>query len=179
MKSLDLDLTSKPKGAEDDSDSSDDSDFVEVEEKDDYEEAVEILAVMGAQEELAKLREAKGTSEALVEAFMISDNYEELEKLARDGSDLDVQEEAIEALGIVDHPNAEALLVEIYQASDHEDIREAALEGMFIGGYDEALLQLYRSSTSTREKGEILEALVIMDSELALEVIDAALAGDQ
>ena len=147
--------------------------------EDDYEEAVEILAVMGAQEELAKLREAKGTSEALVEAFMISDNYEELEKLARDGSDLDVQEEAIEALGIVDHPNAEALLVDIYQASDHEDIREAALEGMFIGGYDEALLQLYRSSTSTREKGEILEALVIMDSELALEVIDAALAGDQ
>ena len=40
MKSLDLDLTSKPKGAEDDSDSSDDDDFVEVEEKNDYEEAV-------------------------------------------------------------------------------------------------------------------------------------------
>ena len=55
----------------------------------------------------------------------------------------------------------------------------AAIEGMFIGEHDQALLELYRSSTSTRDKGEILEALVMMDSELAMEVIDAALAGDQ
>lgn len=147
--------------------------------EDDYEDAVEILAVMEAHDKLAQLREAKGTSEALVDAFIISENYEELEKLARDGSDPDVQEEAIQAIGIVDHPNAEALLVEIYNASDDEDIREAALEGMFIGEHDQALLELYRSSTSTRDKGEILEALVMMDSELAMEVIDAALAGDQ
>ncbi|MGI9201856.1 MAG: HEAT repeat domain-containing protein [Woeseiaceae bacterium] len=145
----------------------------------DYEEAVEMLAVMEAHDELAQLREAKGTSEALVEAFMISDNYEELEKLARDGSNPDVQEEAIQALGIVDHPNAATVLVDIYKSTDDEDIREAALEGLFIGDYDQALLDLYRSSSNAREKGEILEALVIMDSDFAMEVIDAALAGDQ
>ena len=65
--------------------------------EDEYEEAVEILAVMEAHDKLAQLREAKGTSEALVDAFMISENYEELEKLARDGSDPDIQEEAIQA----------------------------------------------------------------------------------
>ena len=147
--------------------------------EDDYEEAVETLAVMDAHDKLAQLREAKGTSEALVDAFIISDNYEELEKLARDNSDPDVQEEAIEALGIVDHPNAEALLVEIYKASDDEEIRESAIEGLLYGEFDQALLDLYRSSTSTREKGEIIEALVIMDSTLAIEAIDSALAGDQ
>jgi len=147
--------------------------------EDDYEEAVEILAVMEAHDELAQLREAKGMSEALVEAFMISDNYEELEKLARDNSNPDVQEEAIEALGIVDHPNAETVLVDIYKSSTDEDIREAALEGLFIGDHDQAMLELYRSSDNAREKGEILEALVIMDSEYAMQVIDAALSGDQ
>ncbi len=147
--------------------------------EDDYEEAVETLAVMDAHAELARLREAKGSSEALIEAYIISDNYEELEKLARDGSDPDLQVEAIEALGIVDGPNAEAVLLEIYKASDDDDVREAAIEGLFIGDYDQAILDLYRTSTSAREKGELLEALVVMDSDLAMEVIDSALAGDQ
>ena len=147
--------------------------------EEDYENAVEMLAVMDAHDELAKLREAKGSSEALVEAYMISDNHEELEKLARDGIDPEVQAEAIEALGIVDGPNTEAVLLEIYQAANDEDIREAAIEGLFLGDHDEAILQLYRASTSAREKGELLEALVIMDSDFAMQVIDDALAGDQ
>jgi HEAT repeat protein len=143
------------------------------------EEAVEMLAVMDAHEELAQLREAKGSSEALIDAYIISDNHEELEKLARDGSDPDVQVEAIEALGIVDGPNAEATLLEIYQLSEDEIVRMAAIEGLFIADYDQAILDLYRASTSTKEKGELLEALVIMESDLAMEVIDSALAGDQ
>lgn len=147
--------------------------------EDDYEEAVETLAVMDAHDQLAQLRVAKGSSEALIDAYIISDNYEELEKLARDGSDPDVQAEAIEALGIVDGPNAEAVLVDIYKASDDEDVREAALDGLFIGDFDAAILELYRSSNSMSEKGDLLEALVIMDSDLAMDVIDSALAGDQ
>ncbi len=147
--------------------------------EDDYEQAVETLAFMEAHEELAKLREAKGSSEALIDAYMISDNHVELEKLARDSSDPDLQAEAIEALGMVEGPNSEAVLLEIYKASDDEDIREAAIQGLFIGDYDQAVLDLYRASTSAREKGELLEALVIMNSDLAMEVIDSALAGDQ
>jgi len=147
--------------------------------KEDYEKAVEMLAVMDAHEQLAQLREAKGSSEALIDAYIISDNHEELEKLARDGTDPDVQIEAIEALGIVDGPNAEAVLLEIYKGSVDNDVREAAIEGLFIGDHDQAILDLYRASTSSREKGELLEALVIMDSDLAMEVIDSALAGDQ
>lgn len=147
--------------------------------EDDYESAVEMLAVMEAHDELARLREAKGSSEALIDAYIISDNHEELEKLARDSSNTDLQAEAIEALGIVDGPNSEAVLLEIYKATDDEDVREAAVEGLFIGDYDQAILDLYRSSTNAREKGQLLEALVIMDSDLAMEVIDSALAGDQ
>jgi len=146
---------------------------------DDYEEAVETLAVMDAREELKKLREAKGPSEAFVDAAIISDDHEELERLARDSSNPDVQTEAIEALGIVDGPNAEAVLLEIYKSSTNDDVREAAIDGLFIGDYGEAILELYRSSTNAREKGELLEALVVMDSDLAMDIIDDALAGDQ
>lgn len=147
--------------------------------EDDYEDAVQMLAVMGAHEQLARLRETKGASGALVEAQIISGNHVELEKLARDSSDPDLQIEAIEGLGIVGGPNAGAVLLEIYNGSDDADVREAAIEGLFIGGHDQAILDLYRASSSTKEKGELLEALVIMNSDLAMEVIDSALAGDQ
>ena len=147
--------------------------------EDDYEMAVEMLAVMDAHEQLAQLREAKGASEALVYAQIVSDNHIELEKLARDPSNPDIQIAAIEGLGIVDGPNADAVLLDIYKTSADEDVREAALEGLFIGDYDQAILDLYRASSSAREKGELLEALVFMDSDLAMEVIDSALAGDQ
>ena len=134
---------------------------------------------MDAHDELAELREAKGVSDALIEAYIMSGNHVELELLARDSSDVDMQAEAIQALGIVDGPNSEQILVEIYKSSEHEDIREASMEGLLIGDYDNAILELYRSSTSNSEKGELLEALIIMDSDLAMDVIDAALAGDQ
>ena len=147
--------------------------------EEDYEAAVEILGAMDAHDELAELREAKGVSDALIEAYIMSGNHVELELLARDSSDVDMQAEAIQALGIVDGPNSEQILVEIYKSSEHEDIREASMEGLLIGDYDNAILELYRSSTSNSEKGELLEALVIMDSDLAMDVIDAALAGDQ
>lgn len=146
---------------------------------DDYEQAVEILAAMDAHAELAKLREAKGISDALIEAYIISDNDAELRILAMDSSDIELQAEAIEALGIVGARDADKVLVEIYRSSDNEDIKEAALDGLFIGDYDNAILELYRSSSSNAEKGQLLEALVIMDSDLAMDVIDSALAGDQ
>ena len=147
--------------------------------EEDYEAAVEMLGVMDAHEELARLREAKGISDALIEAYIISDNDEELRILAMDSSNIELQVEAIEALGVVAAKDADTLLVQIYKDSDNEDIKEAALEGMIFGDFDEAILDLYRSSNSMSEKGELLEALVIMNSDLAMDVIDAALAGDQ
>jgi len=147
--------------------------------EDDYEDAVEILGAMDAHEELSRLREEKGISDALITALIISNNDVELRKLAMDSSDIELQAEAIEALGIVGGPDTDAALADIYTNSDNEDIKEAALTGLLIGDYDETMLGLYRSSSSIDEKKDILEMLVIMDSELAMEVIDAALAGDQ
>ena len=147
--------------------------------EDDYEDAVEILGAMDAHEELSRLREAKGVSDALITAYIISNNDAELRKLAMDSSDIELQAEAIEALGIVGGPDTDATLADIYTSSGNEDIKEAALTGLLIGDYDETMLGLYRSSSSIDEKKDILEMLVIMDSEFAMEVIDAALAGDQ
>ena len=134
---------------------------------------------MDAHEALSKLREAKGPSDALITAYIISDNDAELRKIALDGSDVELQVEAIEALGIVGANDADTVLVEIYRSTTSEDIREAALDGLLIGDFDDAVLALYRSSNNVEEKRDLLEALVIMDSDSVMQVIEEALAGDQ
>ena len=143
----------------------------------DFEAAVEMLGVMGAREQLRKLRESTGNSEALIEAYAISGDADSLRAIALDGSDPEVQAEAIEALGIVGGSEVNATLVEIYRTSDSEDIREAALEGMLISGYDEGVLELYRSSQDPVEKRELLEYLVVMGSDDIWDIIDSALDG--
>jgi HEAT repeat protein len=145
--------------------------------EEDFEAAVEMLGVMGASEQLRKLRESTGNSEALIEAYIISGDADSLREIALDGSDPEIQAEAIEALGIVGGDDVNATLIEIYKNSDSEDIRESALEGMLISGYDEGVLELYRSSQDPAEKRELLQLLVIMGSDDVWDVIDSALDG--
>ena len=117
-----------------------------------FEAAVEMLAVMDATEELRSLRDRAGMSGALIEAFIISDDAETLREFALDGSNKERQLEAIEALGIVDGDQAGPTLMSIYQGTDDEDIRGAALDGMLIADYDDGILELYRASADPAEK---------------------------
>lgn len=149
----------------------------EVEE--DFEAAVEMLAVMDATEQLRTLRNRPGMTAGLIEAFIISDDSEMLLELALDDSNKDRQIEAIEALGIVDDAGTGETLVSIYKGTDDEDIKEAALDGMLIADYDEGVLELYRSSQDPREKSELLQYLTMMDSDALWEAIDAALEGER
>ena len=66
-------------------------------------------------------------------------------------------------------------LVDIYRNAGSDEIREAALDGMLIADYDEGVLTLYRESKSAAEKKELLEYLVMMDSDEIWTIIDSAL----
>ena len=145
--------------------------------EDEYEDAVEMLAAMGAHEELRQLREQRGMSESLIEAYAISGDATALTEIAQDTSDPELQEQAIEALGIVGGSGVNDTLVAIYRDAPNEEIREAALDGMLISGHDSGVLMLYRESTNDAEKRELLEYLVIMDSDAVWDLIDSALDG--
>jgi len=153
--------------------------IAKIAEGDDFEEAVEMLAVMGAREELRELRSTKGVSEALIEACAISGDFACLRELAADDSDIEMQTEAIEAMGIVGGDEVSAALFEIYQAASAPEIREAALDGMMISGDDAGLLKLYRASTDSTEKKELLEYLVMTGSDEVWAIIDDALDGNE
>ena len=148
-------------------------------EGDDFDEAIEMLSVMGARDELRELRGKMGVSEALIQAYAISGDFESLRELALDGSDVELQTQAIEAMGIVGGEQVDSTLVEIYRGATSEGIREAALHGMLISGHDAGVLELYRSSQDPSEKKQLLEFLVMTGSDEVWNIIDSTLDGDQ
>ncbi len=144
----------------------------------DFDEAVEMLAVMGARDELRQIRSSKGTSEAIIEACAISGDFTCLSELAADDSNVQLQAEAIEAMGIIGGDEVNAELVSIYKSAASDKIRHAARDGLLISGDDAGLLELYRATDDPREKKELLEYLVMTDSDEVWSIIDSALAGD-
>jgi HEAT repeat protein len=145
-----------------------------------FEDAVETLGAMNAREQLRQLRDKAGTSEGWIEAIAISGDVDTLRELALDGSNPERQATAIESLGIVGGSDeVNQTLVDIYRNAGSDEIREAALDGMLIADYDDGVLTLYRESKSASEKKELLEYLVMMDSEEIWAIIDSALETPQ
>jgi len=145
----------------------------------DFEEAVNMLGAMGARNELRELRSRTGMSEALIDAYAVSGDFETLREAALDSSNVELQTQAIEALGIVGGEQVDTTLVEIYQGAASDEIREAALGGLLISGHDAGVLALYRASDNSAEKKELLEYLVMMGSDDVWNIIDSALDGDE
>lgn len=143
--------------------------------EEDLENAVQMLGAIGATDDLRRLLDQIGPSQGLIEAYAIAGDADSLRAIAADSSNPETQVDAIEALGIVGDAEADQILVQIYEESPTDEVREAALEGLFISGNDEAVIQLYRSSESTAEKRELLEILSMMGSDEVWDLIDEAL----
>lgn len=144
-----------------------------------FDEAVHILAVMGANNELRQLRDRPGSSESLIDAYAISGDVESLRELAMDNSNPERQSQAIHGLGIVGGDEVNTMLVEIYRGTESPDVRDAALHGMMIADHDEGVLELFKASQNAEEKTELLRMLVMMDSDAAMDAIEKALDGGQ
>ena len=142
---------------------------------DEFGDAVELLGAMGAMDELRALRSRDGMSEELIQAYAIAGDIESLLALATDGSDPERQARALEGLAIAGGDEVNDDLVSIYRNTASADVKDAALEAMLIAGHDEGVLELYRESQDPAEKRELLEVLVVMNSDAIWDVIDATL----
>jgi hypothetical protein len=150
---------------------------VNAKSEDEAGEAIHMLSVMGAVEELRKLGERPNASDKLVHAYAISGDLQSLRKIADGNAELSVRAEAVRKIGIIESSAARTALREIYARATDEEIKDSALQGMLINGDEEGVLALYRGATSADEKRALLRTLTMMDGDAALEAIDAALEG--
>ena len=142
-------------------------------------EAIRMLGVMGAGDELRKLGDKSVGQKGLLEAYAISGDHASLRKIAEGKGDLDLRVEAVRKIGIVQSDDARAALREVYTGATEPRIREAALQGMMIAGDEQGLLTLYRAARTSDEKRALLRYLSMMNGDAALQAIDAALEGKQ
>ncbi|HEV8443529.1 MAG TPA: hypothetical protein VGQ27_08610, partial [Steroidobacteraceae bacterium] len=143
--------------------------------EDEASEAIRMLGVMGAHEELRKLGDQNKAPHGLLEAYAISGDLAGLRKIAEGTDEKSLRVDAVRRIGIIHSDAARAALRDIYTKNTDEDMKKAALQGMLISQDDQGVLALYRAAKSTDEKKQLLRTLSMMNSDAALEAIDATL----
>ena len=143
--------------------------------EDEANQAIRMLGVMGAAEELRKLGDKPNAASGLVEAYALSGDLPSLRKIVEGNGERDVRVDAVRKIGLIDSDAARAALRELYSHGTDAEIRDAALQGMLIMGDEQGVLSLYKSAKTADEKRELLRTLSMMDGDAALEAIDAAL----
>jgi HEAT repeat protein len=138
-------------------------------------EAIRMLGVMGAVDELRKLGDRPNVGRGLVEAYAISGDLASLRKIADGNAEVATRSEAVRKIGIIDSDAARSALREIYTGSNDPKIKDAALQGMQIRGDEEGVLALYRAAKTVDEKRALLRTLSMMGGDAALQAIDDAL----
>jgi HEAT repeat protein len=139
------------------------------------EDAIRMLGVMGAADELRKLGDRPNAASGLVQAYAISGDLASLRKIAEGNGDRDVRIDAVRSIGIIGNDAARTALREIYSRSTDQEIKDAALQGMMISGDEQGVLTLYRGAKTTDEKRSLMRMLSMMGGDAALQAIDAAL----
>jgi HEAT repeat protein len=140
-------------------------------------DAIRMLAVMGAKEELRKLGDLQKNNRSLVEAYSISGDFDSLKKLASSPGEMSVRLNAIRGLGIIGKDNAKSALREIYATNNDPQLKDAALQGMLIANDEQGVLKLYREAKNNDEKRNLLRMLSVMGGDAAMQAIDSALEG--
>jgi hypothetical protein len=124
---------------------------------------------------LRKLGDRPNSSGSLLDAFAISGDLAGLRKIAESSPDKAQRVDATRRIGIIHTDAARTALREIYTGSTDEEIRKAAVQGMLISQDDKGVLALYRAAKTSDEKRMLLRTLSMMNSDIALEAIDATL----
>ena len=144
-----------------------------------FENAVNMLAAMGAIQELRELGERTDFSDSMINAYAISGDVETLMTFATDSGNPERQLQAIRGLGIVGGEQVNDMLVSVFRNAQSPEVKSAALKGLLIAGHDQGVLTLYRESNDAAEKRELLRTLANMGSDEVWDIIDDALGSDQ
>jgi len=148
---------------------------VNAKSEDEAAEAIRMLGVMGATDELRKLGDKPTAASGLLEAYAIAGDLDGLLKVVNGPGAHSLKVDAVRRIGIVDGDASRKALRDIYTRSTDAEMKDAALQGLLIADDDQGVLALYRAAKSNDEKRTLLRTLSMMDSDAALEAIDATL----
>lgn len=137
-------------------------------------EAVRQLGVMGAREELGQLY-AKETSvdvkKQLLQAMFVGGDATRLIEVANNETNVELRRTAVRQLGTMNREKTGAPLVTIYGKEKDADIKQQAINGLFIQNNAEDLVAIARKETDPAMKKAIVSKLSLMKSKVALDYL--------
>jgi aminopeptidase N len=132
--------------------------------------AIQTLGAMDAKKELSQLY-ATADSEskkAILDACVAADYSELLAQVAKNSNEpVELRREALQRLGAVGGKDTNATLVQIYRSEANHEMKNAALEGLFVDDDATDLIALAKSENDPQMRRRIVEKLAIMDSKEA------------
>lgn len=135
--------------------------------------AIQTLGAMDAKKELSQLYQGASdveTKRAILSACVAADHTELLTQVARNTTEpVELRRAALQHLGAVGGKETSATLLEIYRNETNREMKEAALEGLFVDDDAKDLIALAKSETNPQMRRQIIEKLAVMDSREAKE----------
>jgi HEAT repeat protein len=136
--------------------------------------AVSELGAMGATSRLSEIYSATSSKElkaTIINAYVAagSKGADALGAIASNEQDPDLRRKAIRNMGASDRTAALPALLAIYSKSSDEELRKAAIDGLFVAGDAHDLVALARSEKDPTARREIVGKLAVMRSKEATD----------
>ena len=131
-------------------------------------EAIHMLGAMGAQGEAWELYQSEGSAEArkaILQALFIGGAAEKVGELARTEKDPELRREAIRTLGFLGRERTGAVLAGLYGSESDVEAKKAVLQGLFVQGNAEALVEIARKEKDRELRKEAVAHLSHMNSK--------------
>jgi HEAT repeat protein len=131
-----------------------------------------MLGAMGAQDEAWELYRTETSPElrkALLQALFIGGAADKIAELARTEKDPDLRREAIRTLGLLGRERTGATLVSLYGSETDGQVKRAVLQGLFVQGNAEALVDIARKEKDRDLRNEAVAHLSHMNSKVGTD----------
>ena len=137
-------------------------------------EAVRLLGAMGAREEIWQLYQKESepdVKEEFLQALFVAGDAARLIEVANNEPNRDIRERAVRQLGVMGRERTGAALNAIYARETDVDIKEAAIDALFVQQNAESLVALARKENDRELKRRIVEKLALMRSPAARDYL--------
>lgn len=136
--------------------------------------AIRQLGVMGSARELQELYRSETSAsvkKTIIESMFVGGSTDVLMEIAKTEPDINLRTTAVRNLGLLGRERTGTYLVSVYQSEKNADMRDAALDGLFVQGNATALVSLAKAEKDPRWKRSIVEKLSVMNSKEATDYL--------
>jgi len=141
-------------------------------------EAIRQLGVLGGTKELQEMYRTETSPDVkktIIESIFVGGGADVLLEIARTESDQRLRANAVRTLGLMGKERTASTLVSFYRNDANDEVRRAALEGLFVQGNARALIDLAKQEKDPRWKREIVQKLSVMNSKDATDYLTSLL----